>query len=348
MATLKDISRKLGISVTQVSRALNGHADVSAETRGRIEEAAKLLNYRPNVTARKLVSGRSGMVGLIYSSHAGIASDHNFLETVTGLSLQFSTREMQFVLHVTPEESDEIEAYERLVDAGSLDGFLVVEPYTDDPRVKYLKKRGIPFVVHGRTLAATDYPYFDIDNYGVARKLTNHLIEHGHERIALINGEVGRTYSVSRAKGYKEALMQAGHQFYPGLVYHGRMTEAFGLISTVQLFKNAKVRPTAIMAGNILIANGVYKALAALDLAIPRDVSVVAHDDVLQRLRASAFYPPLTVTRSPLSDSWSPLADFLSGAVRQEPLESLQQIAELHFVERGSVAECRDGPVWNL
>ena len=339
MATLKDISRKAGLSVTQVSRALNGHSDVNAETRDHVLKVAKSLNYRPNISARKLVSGRSGMVALVSPQSRGLSSDTTFIETVTGLSAQFSSRSMQFVLHVPTEGDDSIEVYGRLIDSGSLDGFVIIEPEVEDARIQYLTKREVPFVVHGSTRGSETFPYFDIDNYGVCYKLTRHLIEHGHRNIGFINGRSEFSYSAARLRGFTDALSEVGVDPQEHLIRHGRMSESLGMISTVQMFSGEMAKPTAIVCGNILIANGVYSSASALGLTIPSDLSVVAHDDVLAQYRASAFYPALTVTRSPLKDSWGPLADFLSQHIDEKPLENLQRIAEFEFVDRASVAK---------
>jgi LacI family transcriptional regulator len=137
--------------------------------------------------------------------------------------------------------------------------------------------------------------------------------------------------------GYRAALAEAGLAFQPDLVRHGRMEEALGMISMVQFFSGPAVRPTAIICGNILIANGVYRAAEALGLCIPRDVSIIAHDDVLPDISLPIFRPELSVTRSALRDSWSPLADFLAGAIEGKPLETLQRVANFDFIEGHSV-----------
>ena len=95
--------------------------------------------------------------------------------------------------------------------------------------------------------------------------------------------------------------------------------------------------PTAIICSNVRLAHGVYQALAALGLSIPGDVSVVAHDDHLPSLRASAFFPALTVTKAPLRDSWAPLADCLAAAIEGKPLAGLQKTGGYTFIERNSV-----------
>lgn len=341
MVTLKDISRHLNLSVTQVSRALNGHSDVNEQTRERVLKAAKELNYHPNAAAQKLVSGRSGMVALVLPRHPLLSADSNFLEVVSGLSHVFSSRDMQFVLHIADEDEEILAVYRKLIDRGALDGFVVVEPVDDDPRVNYLIERGVPFVVHGRARSQTNYAYYDIDNYGVGYQLTRHLLDNGHRKIAFINGLEKRTYSVARAEGYRAALEEEGLVFDESLMRYGRMNDALGMVSAVQFFAGGSSGPTAVICGNMLVARGVYSTLRSLGLSIPDDVSVVAHDDVLPEVRGAPFYPALTVTKAALSNSWAPMGSYLIGAINGEPMESLQEVADVEFLEHASVGPAK-------
>ncbi len=338
MATLKDIARKLDLSITQVSRALNDHSDVNEETRLRVKSAARAMNYHPNASARKLVSGRSGIVGLVVPQTRNIGQDSIFLEVVAGLSAQFSGRGMQFVLHIMADSEPALPVYQKLIGKTLLDGFVLIDPMDHDPRIDFLRRAGIAFVVHGRSGEVTDYPYFDIENEQLAHDLTAHLLARGHRRIAFLNGISGRSYVTVRERGYARALRAAGVPDLPGLHLNGDMVEANGLTDTIRLFTGDGPRPTAIICANVRLARGVYQALAALGLSVPGDVSVVAHDDELPALRASAFFPALTVTKAPLRDSWEPLADCLAGAIEGKPLESLQRIGSYSFIERNSVA----------
>jgi LacI family transcriptional regulator len=338
MATLKDIARALDLSITQVSRALNDHSDVNEETRLRIKDAARAMNYHPNASARKLVSGRSGMVGLVVPQHRNIGQDGIFLEVVAGLSAQFSGRGMQFVLHIMAEHEPALPVYQRLIGKAMLDGFVLIDPLDQDPRIDFLKKSGIAFVVHGRSGRVFDYPYFDIENERLAYDLTAHLIARGHRRIAFLNGMDGRCYVTVRERGYRRALLDHGAEVVPLLHLNGEMDESTGLTATIRLFTGDAPRPTAVICGNVRLARGVYQGLAALGLSVPGDVSVVAHDDELPSLRASAFFPALTVTKAPLRDSWEPLADCLAGAIEGKPLATLQRIGGYSFIERNSVA----------
>lgn len=340
MATLKDLGRELGLSVTQVSRALNGHSDVNEATRDRVRKMARQLNYQPNLSARKLATGRSGTVGLVVPPPSHPAGNSLFVQMISGLSASFSRRDIRFLLHITDEKDDLVDVHRRLVDSASLDGFVVVDARLNDPRIAFLKQRGIPFVMHGRTDTSDDYPYFDIDNYGVGYKLTRHLIDLGHRRIAFLNGIADRSYCAARTSGYRDALVEAGVPFDPDLHLNGRMTRGTGLIETVRMMESAQ-RPTAFIAGNSMLAQGIYEALAALSLSVPGDVSVVAHDDLLPDIDTVGMHPALTVTESPLHLSWEPLARLLVDALEGQALSALQMAVDVTFHDRQSSAPPR-------
>lgn len=341
MVTLKDVARSVKLSVTQVSRALNDHSDVNEATRERVKAVAAKLGYEPNISARKLVSGRSGIVALVESKYPGFTSDFLFFEIVAGLSAEFSRRGMQFVLHVAEEDEDIIAVYQKLVGNGSLDGFVLTKPMIDDVRIAYLNSRKVPFVVHGRMPGNVHYPHFDIDNHGVLTDAMERFTALGHRRIALINGVAHFTYALARFAGYRDGLAKAGIAYDETLVRHGLMNEELGYQSALEMIQGQPVPPTAIFCSNVLIAAGVYRALQTLGLSIPGDVSVIAHDDALPNTDPSAFDPPLSVTFSPLSASWAPLAAHLSGAIARQPLAELQEVARHVFIERASLGPAK-------
>lgn len=341
MATLKDVAREAGLSVTQTSRALNDHSDVSEATRARVKQAARALQYRPNLSARKLVSGRSGMVGLVTPRTRDLATDSLFMEVVAGLSMEFSELEMQFVLHIAREDEPVIPVYQRLIGNGALDGFVLIHPTDDDPRAAFLTQAEVPFIVHGRIGAEPKHAYFDVDNHSILHQMASHLTGLGHRRIALLNGIAGRCYVTARTQGYHQALTEAGIPHDPALLHHGEMTEAFGLLTTAAMFAPGGPAPTAIICGNVRIAKGVYQALAALGLRVPADVSVLAHDDHIARLQTAAFYPALSVTDAPLRDSWKPLAASLADLIGGEPQDRAQVVGPHRLILRHSTAAPR-------
>ncbi len=336
MATLKDVARAAGLSITQTSRALNGHSDVNEATRKRVKAVARSMNYQANISARKLVTGRSGMVALVVPQSGDLPQSGLFIEGVAGLSAQFSARAMQFVLHVARQDEPILEVYRRLIGNGMLDGFVLFSPHDDDPRAAFLREQGIPFVVHGRIWPDADHAYFDIDNEGILYQITRHLTGLGHRRIAFLNGAPGHGFASARMRGYARALAEVGVAVDPALVRPGEMSEARGLVATVELFRIDGLRPTAIVCSDVRLAKGVYTALEALGLSIPGDVSVIAHDDHLPQLRASAFFPALSVTKAPLRDSWGPLVDCLNGLLDGAPLADLQIVGCHEMILRNS------------
>lgn len=338
MTTLKDVAKRAGLSVTQTSRALNDHSDVSTATRERVKQIAQTLQYRPNLSARKLVSGRSGLVGLVVPRNSNLISDNLFIEVVSGLSSAFTKRDMQLVLHVTQEDEPVIPVYKRLIANGALDGFVLIYPQDTDPRADFLSKAKLPFVVHGRIGPAPRHAYFDIDNEKIFYQITRHLTALGHRRIALLNGEDRHAYATARSRGYLRAISDSRIDPAMAIIRNDFMNEAFGLVATVGLFSSVENRPTAIICGSVRIAKGVYQALHALGLAIPRDVSVFAHDDHIAQIKTESFYPALSVTDAPMRDSWSPLADCLEGAISGAPLAELQLVGPHRIILRQSTA----------
>lgn len=345
LARLKDIGRSLGLSVTQVSRALGGHGDVSEATRRRVEAEAARLGYRPSAAGRALRSGRSGVVAMVVPHGLDPEAGDVLLEIVTGLSRAFARRDRQFVLHVLSEGEEALDAYGRLIEGGLIDGFVVIDPLVDDARVAYLERRGVPFAVHGRVEAAPRHPFFDIDNRAVGHALAAHLARLGHRRIALVDGPEGRPFARARRAGFDAALAEAGLRPDPRLVLNGPMTAPEGARAAARLMAGAggAPPPSAIALGNAMLARGVLDGLARLKLSVPGDVSVAAHDDALPRFDAAAFAPPLTGTRAPLACAWPALAGALIGAIEGRPLAELQRVASPAFVERGSTATPRGG-----
>ena len=342
MTTLKDLSRYLGLSVTQVSRAINNHGDVSEETLKRVHDAAKALNYRPNVSARRLVTGRSGIVGLVLHGVPRYAVAAFRMHAVGTMSKQFARHGLHFMLHVADESENPVDVYRSLVSSGAIDGLVLLEPVVNDPRIAYLRSQKFPFVLHGRTQPEPDYPYFDIDNEHVGYRLTRLLIDQGHRRIALFNDVSPLTYARSRRQGYLRALKEAGITPEASYYRQGAMTEGFGLREAVRLLERKNHRPTGFIAGNPSVAKGVYAAIRAFDLSVPGDVSVVAHDDMLPNFNLAKFEPALTCTRSPVEASAEPLSDFLFGALNGQPVSELQRVDIPETVLRDSIAPCCD------
>lgn len=344
MATLKDISRHLNLSVTTISRALNGFPEVNEETRLLVVKTAAAMNYRPNQFAQKLVTGRSGMVCMIIQASPDLSANIHFMEVVTGLSQYFSAHGMHFILHVSTE-FDVLAPYRSMTAGNLMDGYILTHPTPNDPRVEFLRGKNVPFVMHGRLDEDSDYPYYDIENYGVSRQATEYLLSIGHQRITLLNGPAELSFAKQRKAGFLDAMSASDMSDADIIddmsgvqVHHGQMTEEFGhRTAKAVLSRSGAIRPSAIICSNILIAEGVYEAAKEMGLKIPEDLSVIAHDDDIPLHRANEMKPPLSVTHSALRDALEPLANILMRRIKsEESIKSLQEVAPTKLIIRES------------
>jgi LacI family transcriptional regulator len=339
MATLKHIAAELGLSPATVSRALNGFPEVNARTRARVEELARAMNYRPNQIAQKLVSGRSGMIGMVLRSAIDMSCDPSFYDVMSGLSNRLADYDMDLVFHASSSD-DPVAPYRRLVAKNTLDGFILNAPAEDDPRIAFLQAQRVPFVMHGRTACGPlDYPYYDIDNVRLAADSVALLHDLGHRRIALLNGPAGYAYAAQRLSGFRAALAARGLTLPDRFAAHDRPAEDYGYRTALAMLADG-TPPTALVCASTLVAAGAMRAAAHLGLVIPQDVSLIAHDDALPDVRAVNFAPALTVTRSPLRDACAPLTDMMVRLLDGSPAVSLQTIVTAELIVRNST-----GPV---
>lgn len=337
MVTISDLSKFVGLSKTQVSRALNGYSDVNEATRQRVIDAALEIGYRPNALAQKLRRGRSGIVGLVLQENSAQEEANILNEMLMGLAIEFRRRDTLVVLNVMPKGSTTIEAYDRLANDGRLDGFIVLNPNTDLSGIRFLQRAALPLIVHGRHSTEVDYPYVDIDNFAAGRMMAQHLTALGHRDVSLVEGPVGMFYADERQRGVEQALAEVGATLRPERIVRGVMTELLGELAAQQ-FHNQTDRPSAIIAGNRVVAAGLVRALEASGLSIPGDVSVVAHDDDLVRYPAAAFTPALTGTHSPFPIAYDLLAEHLNKAISKAVDKPAQVIVQPDFVDGASTA----------
>jgi LacI family transcriptional regulator len=334
LATLKAISQELGLSVTTVSRALNGFPEVSAKTKALVTEAAARLHYRPNQIARKLVTGRSGMVGLITRRPANATSDPSFMEIAMGLSAYLAEHDVDLVFRVGLDD-DPVIPYRRLVARNTLDAFILNAPAIDDARISYLRSTDIPFVVHGRDALDADYPFYDIDNRKAAFDAAMLLADLGHQRIAFLNGPKTMAYAVDRDTGFADALSSCGFRTPAQFHFHEQGEESYGYVTALACVSGRYgLRPTAFLCASTLIAQGVLRALKDRNIQVPGQASVIAHDDALPETRPIAPELALTVTRSPLRDACKPLADKVIAILAGENATDLQTTAQAKLIIR--------------
>jgi len=314
MVTLKDISKHTGVSLTQVSRALGGHNDVSKETKRKVESAAENLGYRSNLLARGLKTGRSGLIALVIPSLLAPSDQEVMFQNFVGISAELAKQKLKLVLIACQVDEDPTLLHEDLYRGGDIDGFVVLLPTADDPRIRRLTELNIPHVTYGRD-PKIEHPCVEVDNNAIGFELGKHLIELGHTRILIINGPKDSLYSQERAKGFVEA--SAGRENLRLEMSFGPATRERGLQETLDCWGKTE-RPTAIVAVNPMVARGVYDAATRLNLSIPNDFSVLCHNDGLPNYSPDSFEPMLSGTFADMQDGWAKVTLLLKKIIASE------------------------------
>ncbi|MEO1422390.1 MAG: substrate-binding domain-containing protein [Pseudomonadota bacterium] len=316
--TLKELALHLKLSPTTVSRALNGYPEVNAETRRRVMDAAKALNYAPNLMAQKLATGRARAVG-----HVLPLADHQminpiFAEFVTGASDVYSAAGYDMVLRAVPREQ-EMDTYRAMAERRAVDGFIVHGPLVDDQRMPVLRKLGLPTIIHGRTNSMeADQLYLDVDNREAFERATQLLIGLGHRRIALLNGLETMAFARMRREGFEAAMTGAGLPIDEDLMSSAEMTETYGYTMASHWLDRPN-RPTALIASSILTAMGMLRAVQDRGLVLGQDVSIVTHDDDMSFLRNEGEVPLFTCTHSSIRAAGRRCAEMMLHLVTKGP-----------------------------
>ncbi len=331
---LKDLAAELGLSQTTVSRALNGFPEVNEATRQRVSEAARRLGYRANVSAQRLATGRAGAIGVALPLQRSLHFGPHVSEFLSGISERLAQNEIDIV--VTPlDADDEMPVYRRLAASKRVDAVVISAPTPNDPRIKALTELGLPFLLHGRTDIQIPHAWLDIDNEGAFRRATSHLIDLGHRRIAMINGPEDQTFAIHRNRGFRDAMQSRGLTVDPQLISGGRFTDEIGF-RLAQAFLERTPRPTAFLAGSMMTALGVFRAIRAAGLELGKDVSMIAHDDVFPYLNADNMVPSMSTTRSSMRAAGARIAELLLQLQDGKPASSIHELWPVELVLRES------------
>ena len=273
---LKQLSEKLGLSQTTVSRALNGYSDVSEATRQRVAEMAAACGYRPNTMARRLAMGRADAIGLIYPLDATYLGDPRFIEMLEGLTARLNEEHID-VLIASAGRGDELETYQRLIRAHRVDGLIVARTHLHDARIAYLREAKVPFVAYGRTADAADFAWFDFDNAAGTRFAVERLVGFGHKRIAYLHANLDLTFAAQRHQGYLSAMQTADLAVDPELVREVGVQRRTAYSAATELLAR-RDRPTAIVVDNNQAGVGVVRAILEAGLRLGQDCSLIVYD----------------------------------------------------------------------
>jgi LacI family transcriptional regulator len=292
--TIRQIAKLAGISRSTVSRVLNDHPNVNAQTRERVLQVIAETGYRPDPIARSLSSRRAGIIGLVIPlAIQSLFEDPFFPRLMQGISQGCNSYDYTlslFLLHTLEEEA---KLYPRISRRQLLDGVIVTATRNGDPLIPQLLANRVPFVLHGRH-EDPRVSFVEIDNATGAYTAVTHLVRLGRRRIALITGPSGSLAAEDRKRGYLNALLERRVPVDEDLILHGDFT---GNSSYEAMQRLLRYEPDAVFVASDSMALGALRALREAGKRVPDEVAVVGFDDL--PLAATAN-PPLTTVRQPI------------------------------------------------
>jgi DNA-binding LacI/PurR family transcriptional regulator len=326
-ATLSDIAANVGVAPMTVSRVVNGNGYVSEETREKVLQAVKDLNYRRNGLARNLKRQRTETIGLVL----GDISNPYSTELAHAIRETLFTRGFSLFICISEHSAKEdIIAFESLTNH-SVDG-LIVATRSNAAGDEYLRgviDSNMPVVVIGRDFYHENADSIAADNLRGGFEATQHLIDLGHDRIGFIGAGLTGKSSLKRLQGYLKALEEHNIEVDERLVtgrkeavseVPGYSTEKMGYEGMKRLLSLPN-RPTAIFARNDFTAIGAMSAIKESGLQIPQDIAIVGFDDIPSAIHTS---PPLTTVRQPMRLQGQIAAEMLLQRINSED-ESVRQ-----------------------
>lgn len=330
--TIEDIARKVGKSITTVSRALNDYPDVSPETKALVRRVAEELGYSPSMLAQRLQKQRTDTIGLVVPTYAPRSVDPFFGEFSSGVSKQAAEEGFDLLVTTSLAGEDDLKVYQDIAKSRRVDGFIIARTKTHDARIRYLSEISFPFTSFGRTSGDPQYAYVDVDSYAGMRSIVDHLVGLGRRTFAAITSPPDLNFSIPRLNGIKDALNQHGLTLAEDHTLTGNLTQESGYQLAQQLFQRANP-PDALLAFNDLMAFGAMKAAYAQGISIGRQIAITGFDDLALAEHAN---PPLTTVSQPIYEIGMLVCAMLIKILKQETIPEPQRILKPHLVIRES------------
>lgn len=329
--SLKDVAVTAGVSVTTISRMLNGSLDLPTETRQRIENAIKALSYQPNPHARRLSRGKSDTIGLVVPDIA----NPFFATLVAAVEAEADKRGLALSLYATLNRSGREIAYLRMLARNHVDGLVFITNHPDDGELAALINETGRVVVVDEDVPDARVPKLFCDNEQGGYLAGQHLGSFGHRRALYVGGPAEMISTRRRFSGFEKAMMEATAGRAELSRYEGEYTVEAGRVAA-RRFLDAGAPATAIFASSDEIAIGLIEVLREENVSIPGDVSIIGFDDVGP---LHLFAPPLTAIRQPVrAIGQRALALLLEMNQQKSQAAPVEELLPVEIVVRSSVA----------
>ncbi|MFO7274440.1 MAG: LacI family transcriptional regulator [Symbiobacteriaceae bacterium] len=337
MVTIKDVARRAGVSITTVSRALNGYPDVSPDTRRRVLQVAREMGYRANAIARSLVTKKTRTLGVLISGLRRDGSADGFvLELLCGMNDAAADQDYELILFHTNPSRQRRKSYRDLCHERQVDGVIVMGLRLDDPYLREVLEAEIPCVFIDVALEGENVGYVTSANAEGARRAIDHLAGQGHRHIAFVNGHDRADVSRHRLAGVRRACAEWGIPLPAQRVLDGGFEEEQARRVVADLLQRDR-EVTAVFCASDRMAIGAIRAAREAGRRVPEDLSVVGFDDIVL---AQYVTPPLTTIRQQIYEMGAAATRLLIG-ILEGTAEERRVVLDVELVERASVAPPR-------
>ncbi|QSO46563.1 LacI family DNA-binding transcriptional regulator [Alicyclobacillus mengziensis] len=278
--TIRDVAKAAGVSITTVSRALNGYTDVNLDTKRKVLEVAERLNYHPSQVARSLVMNRTRTIGLLISDFNREPGGQYFMfDVLAGIHERLAAVGYDLTLVSTTTAQQRLVSYLDLCTEKRFDGVIVMGIRLDDPYVHEVVEAPLPSVVIDLPLISKHCAYVMTDNVNGARFAVRHLVERGHRKIGFVNGHQQAAVSQERRRGWEAACREQKIPFEEDWVYDADFTLQGGIRGLIELRARHKDM-TAIFFASDLMAIGALQHCREQGIQVPQDLALVGFDNI--------------------------------------------------------------------
>lgn len=326
---IAQVARRAKVSTATVSRVLNGFPGVRAATMARVQRAVAELNYVPNPNARSLRAGRTRLFGLIVSD----VKNPFFPELIDAFESLACDRGIEVIFTHTNYDPQRLQRCIRRLIERSVDAIAVMTSEVDEAALDQAARAGVPVVLMNQGKLAEKYPNVAVEYTTGFREALDHLLALGHHDIGFIAGPASLPSAQGRLNAFKAALRGHDLTVRAEWIAAGDLRVEGGRSAMEKLLAR-RVRPTAVLASNDLMAAGALQATQNARIDVPRDISIVGFDDIPI---ASMVHPPLSTIRHPRREVATAAFDLL-WKVLQGDAPSPVPILHPHLVVRSSTA----------
>ncbi len=332
-ATIKDVAKMAGVSISTVSRVINNSKPVSPEIRKKVLDVINEVGYKPNEIARTLVTKKSFLIGVIVTD----LGDSYIAEMVRGIEEVGKMYDYDILLCSTYGDKEAEIKYMQLLNRKQVEGIILISDILNQEIKEQMNEYKIPFVYLNRYFYEEDYPTVSIDDIEAAYEMTNYLIKLGHRDIAYVsNNENDHSLESLKVEGYRRAIVE-NEECTENLYFtEGRSIDNGYEIAREIISFNEDI--TAIFCGHDELAIGVLNYLYDNNIKVPQQVSVAGYGDVKI---ASIFRPRLTTIKEPFYDIGAVAIRRIIKELKGEKIDMNNIILPFQIQKRDSCAKLK-------